>query len=63
MESWNLAKELCSNRMGVPCFLVFNRASTAFIFRHMEEGDANSCLDTTIVNRLESVAQRVLVHN
>lgn len=63
MESWNLAKELCSDRMSVPCFLVFNRASTAFIFRHMEEGDTNSCLDTTIVNRLESVAQRVLVHN
>lgn len=63
MESWNLAKELCSNRVGVPCFLVFNRASTAFIFRHMEEADDNSCLDTTIVNRLESVAQRVLVHN
>lgn len=63
MESWNLAKELCSNRVGVPCFLVFNRASTAFIFRHMEEADNNSCLDTTIVNRLESVAQRVLVHN
>lgn len=63
MESWNLAKELCSNRDGIPCFLVFNRASTAFIFRHMEEADKNSCLDTTIVNRLESVAQRVLVHN
>lgn len=63
MESWNLAKELCSNRVDIPCFLVFNRASTAFIFRHMEEADNNSCLDTTIVNRLESVAQRVLVHN
>jgi hypothetical protein len=63
MESWNLAKELCSNREGVPCFLVFNRASTAFVFRHMEEADQNLCLDTTFVNRLESVAQRVLVHN
>lgn len=63
MKSWNLAKELCTNRNAIPCFLVFNRASTAFIFRHMEEADNNSCLDTTIVNRLESVAQRVLVHN
>lgn len=63
MASWNLAKELCSNRDGIPCFLVFNRASTAFIFRHMEEADKNSCLDTIIVNRLESIAQRVLVHN
>lgn len=63
MKSWNLAKELCVKRDAIPCFLVFNRASTAFIFRHMEEADKNSCLDTTIINRLESVAQRVLVHN
>ena len=63
MACWNLAKELCSNRKSIPCFLMFNRASSAHIFRHMEEADKDSCLDTTIVNRLESVAQRVLVHN
>ena len=63
MACWNLAKELCSNRKGIPCFLMFNRASSAHIFHHMEEADKDSCLDTTIVNRLESVAQRVLVHN
>ena len=60
---WNMAKELCSDRHGIPCFLMLDRASSSYILRHKEESDANSCLDTTIVNRLESVAQRVLVHN
>ena len=63
MACWNMAKELCTNRKGIPCFLMIDRASSAFILRHKEEADKDSCLDTTIVNRLESVAQRVLVHN
>ncbi|MCR4849473.1 MAG: hypothetical protein K5920_11580 [Bacteroidales bacterium] len=59
---WNLAKKLCAHRKNIPCFLMLNRAGSVFIFRH-NEGGMNSCLDTTIVNRLESVAQRLLVQN
>ena len=62
MECWNLSKSLCSHRSNVPCFLLFTRASSIFLFRHRDD-DKNLCLDTTVVNRLESVAQRVLVHN
>jgi len=62
MACWNLAKQLCGNRNNVPCFLLFCRASSTFLFRHRND-DINLCLDTTVINRLESVAQRVLVHN
>lgn len=62
MACWNLAKQLCSHRKDVPCFLLFRRESSIFLFRH-RDSDMNLCLDTTVVNRLESVAQRVLVHN
>lgn len=62
MACWNLAKELCCHRRNVPCFLLFRRASTTFLFRHRSD-DTSLCLDTTVINRLESVAQRVLVHN
>lgn len=62
MACWNITKELCAERTSLPCFLMFNRASSAFIFRRMDT-KTSSCLDTTIVNRLESVAQRVLIHN
>lgn len=62
MACWNLAKQLCTHRKDVPCFLLFRRASSIFLFRH-RDNDRNLCLDTTVVNRLESVAQRVLVHN
>lgn len=62
MACWNLAKELCCHRQNVPCFLLFRRASSTFLFRHRSD-DTSICLDTTVINRLESVAQRVLVHN
>ena len=62
MACWNLTKDLCTKRNNVPCFLLFNRVSSAVIFRHRER-EKDSCLDTTIVNRLETVAQSVLVHN
>lgn len=62
MACWNLSKQLCSHRENVPCFLLFTRASSTFLFRHRDK-ESNLCLDTTVVNRLESVAQRVLVHN
>jgi uncharacterized membrane protein len=64
MDCWNKAKELCSKRenVPVPCFLLFCRASSTFLFRH-RDNDIKPCLDTTVINRMESVAQRVLVHN
>lgn len=62
MASWNLAKQLCGHRQNVPCFLLFSRASSTFLFRHRSK-ETNRCLDTTVINRLESVSQRVLVHN
>lgn len=62
MACWNLAKILCCDKYNVPCLLLFNRASSTFLFRH-RDGDSNSCLNTTVVNRLESVAQRVMIHS
>lgn len=62
MACWNLSKQLCHRRENVPCFLLFTQASSTFLFRHRDT-ETNLCLDTTVVNRLESVAQRVLVHN
>ena len=62
MACWNLSEELCCHRANVPCFLLLTRASSTFLFRHRDD-DTKRCLDTTVINRLESVAQRVLVHN
>lgn len=62
MACWNLAKELCAHRKGVPCFLMFSRASSTYLFKQKKASE-DACLDTILVNRLESVAQRVLVHN
>ena len=62
MACWNLAKTLCCGKDNVPCLLLFNRASSTFLFRH-RDGDSNSCLNTTVINRLESVAQRVMIHS
>lgn len=57
---WEAAKELCAQRTEVPCRLYFSRSSSAQLFRRRQE-DNNNCLDTTIINWPESVAQRVLV--
>ena len=62
MACWNIAKDLCGQRKNVPCLLMFNRASSTYLFKQ-RKAVADTCFDTTLVNRLESVAQRVLVHN
>lgn len=62
MACWNLTKQLCSNRKNLPCFLMFDNASSAYLFRRMDVTNDNE-LDTTLINRMESVAQRVLVNN
>jgi len=62
MACWNIAKELCAQRKDVPCLLMFSRASSTYLFKQ-KKAIEDPCLDTTLVNRLESVAQRVLVHN
>lgn len=62
MACWNLTKELCSQRKEVPCFLSFSRSSSTYLFKQ-KKANEDACLDTILVNRLESVAQRVLVHN
>ena len=59
---WEVTKELCSHRMHVPCILYFSRASSVHLF-HRRDGSLGDCLDTTVINYLESVAQRVFVHN
>lgn len=45
-----------------PCYLMLERASSEHIFRHNDKAMPD-CFDTTVVNRLEAVAQQVLVHN
>ena len=62
MACWNLAKKLCCQRKDLPCYLMFNRASSAHLFRR-RPNDQTLCLNTTLINRLESVAQKTLVHN
>lgn len=62
MACWNIAKNLCGQRKNVPCLLMFNRASSSYLFKQ-RNASVDTCFDTTLVNRLESVAQRVLVHN
>lgn len=64
VDCWQKAKKLCSeyNRTDVPCFLYFSRFSSVRLFNHRKD-KAGDSLDTTIINFLESVAQRVLVHN
>lgn len=62
MACWNIAKELCAQRKDVPCLLMFSRASSTYLFKQKKACE-DPCLDTVLVNRLESVAQRVLVHN
>lgn len=60
---WEAAKKLCAQRKDVvPCYLYFSRSSSVKIFNHRND-TAGDCLDTTVINFLESVAQRVLVHN
>lgn len=62
MACWNAVKELCEGRKNVPCHLYFSRSSSVHLFRRRTEAPTH-CLDTTIINWLEMVAQRVLVHN
>lgn len=62
MACWNAVKELCEGRKNVPCHLYFSRSSSVHLFRRRTETPTH-CLDTTIINWLEMVAQRVLVHN
>lgn len=70
MACWNEARSQCAGRVNMPCYLLLERASSEHIFRHnLEEKDNQidkdkpSCFDTIVVNRLETIAQRVLVHN
>lgn len=67
MACWNEARSQCALRTNMPCYLLLERASSEHIFRHnLEQTDDSKktlCFDTTIVNRLETIAQRVLVHN
>lgn len=59
---WRMARRLCTDRKAVPCYLLLEHASSMHVFLHNSEA-MPSCFDTTVVNRLEAVAQRVLVHN
>ena len=59
---WEAAKELCSHCKHVPCVLYFGRTSSVRLF-HRRNGSLGACLDTTVINFLESVAQCVFVHN
>lgn len=60
---WEAAKTLCEGRKNTPCFLYLSRASSVQLFNRRNDNSSDCCLDTTIINFLESVAQRVLVHN
>ena len=62
VSCWEAAKTLCAGRENVSCFLYLCRASSLQLFNRRNDS-AGDCLDTTVINFLESVAQRVLVHN
>lgn len=61
---WKFVREICleHNRHNVPCYLYFSRMSSMQLF-YRSNRDATGCLDTAVLNYLESVSQRVLVHN
>lgn len=59
---WEAVRSLCSNRTKVPCVLYFSRTSSTQLFYHRNKTEEKH-LDTTVLNFLETVAQRVLVHN
>lgn len=59
---WEHVRELCSGRENVPCYLYFARSSSLQMF-YRRKTSANGCLDTTVLNYLESMTQQVLVHN
>lgn len=62
MACWNLTKQLCGKRRHLPCLLMFDKSSSAYLFRRMDLTNDQE-LDTTLINRMESVAQRTLVVN
>lgn len=57
---WNEVRRQCRGRVGVPCFLLLEHASSTRILLRQEKVPQEE-LDTTIVWRPEAVAQRVLV--
>lgn len=61
---WKFVREICKKqkRNHVPCYLYFSRVSSMQMFYRRNQ-EATGCLDTTVLNYLESVSQRVLVHN
>lgn len=59
---WEFVRELCSGRENVPCYLYFARSSSLQMF-YRRKTSTNGCLDTTVLNYLESMTQQVLVHN
>lgn len=59
---WEALSSLCKKRENVPCYLYFSRTSSLQLFRYRTD-NAPKCLETTAFNFLETVAQRVLVHN
>ncbi len=62
IDAYQVACSLCGERLGMPCYLQLERAASEHIFRHDTKPPV-PCFETTIVNRLETVAQRILVHN
>lgn len=59
---WEVVRSLCENRTNVPCYLYFSRTSSLQLFRYRVD-NRPPCLDTIALNYLETVAQRVFVHN
>lgn len=62
LECWNLLRAHCVGMTSaIDCFLVLDRASAVRSFLYKENGGSTECLNLTVINAVENLAQRVFV--
>ena len=62
LECWNLLRTHCVGmKSPIDCFLVLDRASAVRSFLYKENGGSTECLNLTVINAVENLAQRVFV--
>lgn len=63
VECWKLLKALRSREATgrAQCYLTFERNASTYLFHSLPEEQDTSKMETTIVNRLESIAQQILI--
>lgn len=63
VDCWKLLKDLRSREATsrAQCYLTFERNASTYLFHALPEEQDTSKMETTIVNRLESIAQQILI--